>query len=300
MKFWIFIFSLFCFQVTQAQELNCQVNIQTPQMQGVDRSLIDQLRQDIMQYMNNRKWTNDQFEPNEKIRCSINLILKSPSTSGDRFEGTANIQVIRPVYNATYETVSLNFQDQYFHINYIQSQNLVYSETNYETNLTALLNYYALIILGFEYDSFSPSGGTKYFTRAQNIVNLAAQGNETGWKAFDGDGRRNRYWIVENALNSSYKVFREAIYKYHRLGLDVMEKDVNAAREKIVEALEDLSKMYSSNPNVFLIPIFADSKGPELINIFKNAYPEIQRRFIKAMEVLDPSKLSNYSSVLQK
>ncbi len=287
------------FNSLKSQELSCRVSVQTPTLIGLDKNVVNQMQQDITQYINTRKWTKDQFDPNERIKCSINIILTG-NPSPDRFEGTAQVQVIRPAFNSTYETLILNFQDKYFNINYIQSQNLVYSETNYESNLTSLLNYYCLIILGIDYDTFGNAGGNPFYQRALNIINLAASQNETGWKAYDGDGRRNRYWLVENNINNSYKSWHEAMYKYHREGIDKFAEDPVQAREKIVEALEMIQKMYIQNPNIYLIQILSDTKNQEFISIFKSAYPDIQTRFLKVMEQIDPSKMNAYNAILEK
>jgi hypothetical protein len=283
----------------QSQELFCRVNIQAPNITGIDKNILNQMQQDITQYMNNRKWSNHNFEPNERIKCIINIVITG-LPSADRFEANATIQATRPVYNSTYETVTFNFQDKSFNFNYLPTQNLVFSETNYENNLVTLLNFYAFVILGMDYDTFSPLGGTPFFQRAQNMINLAASSGESGWRAFDGDGRRNRFWLIENLLNNSYKNFRTAIYKYHREGLDKMESDVNAGREKVVEAIEDIQKVHIQNPNIFLTQVFFETKNQELVNILKNAFPEIKQRFLRAVEITDPARMNTYSTINQK
>lgn len=298
MFLWILLVGLII-QDACSQELFCRVNIQAPGITGIDRNILNQLQQDITQYMNNRKWTNHNFEPNERIKCMINLVITG-LPSPDRFEANATIQATRPVYNSTFETVTFNYQDKSFNFNYLPTQNLIFSETNYENNLVTLLNFYAFVILGMDYDTFSPLGGTVQFNRALNMINLAASSGESGWRAFDGDGRRNRYWLVENLLNNSYKNFRTAIYKYYREGLDKMESDVNAGREKIVEAIEDIQKVHLQNPNIFLTQVFFETKNQELVSILKNAFPELKQRFLRAVEVTDPSRMNTYSGINQK
>lgn len=282
-----------------AQELFCTISVQSPAITGIDKNILNQLQQDITQYLNNRKWTNHNFEPNERIKCRINLVING-LPSPDRFECIATIQAVRPTFNATYETVTFNFQDKNFNFNYLPTQNLVYSETNYENNLVTLLNFYALVILGIDYDTFGEMAGTPFFQRAQNMINLASSSGETGWRAFDGDGRRNRYWLIENLLNNSYVNFRKAIYKFYRLGLDVMHEDPNKGREKIVESIEDIQKVHQQNPNIFLTQVFFETKNQELVNIMNSAFPELKQRFLRAVEVCDPARMNTYQAILQK
>ena len=297
MKALFFLLSVLLCLSVHAQEFVCRVQLLTPTIQGVDRNIINQLQQDILQYMNNRKWSNDKFEVNERIKCSMTITITG-LPSPDRFEGTMQVQVIRPVYNSSYETLLLNFQDRDFKINYVPFQALEYSENSYVNNLTSILNFYASVILGMDYDSFSKGSGIPFFQRAQNILNLAANAGEPGWKAFDNT--RNRYWLVENLLNNSYGLIHDIYYRYHREGLDKMESDINSARGKILECVLDLQKLFVQNPNIYIVQVFIDSKSDELTRIFKKAQPNEKQQFIRVMEQVDPSNLNNYKSILNE
>lgn len=279
-----------------AQELNCRVRIQTLSAQAVDRSVFQSLEQNITQYMNTRRWTNEDYEPGERISCVLNIVITSvPSV--ERFEGTCQVQAIRPTYGTNYETVVLNFNDPDFNITYNSFQPLEYSEVTFTGNLTALLNTYAMLILGFDHDSFEPGGGIPYFQRALNMVNLASSGGaaERGWRA--ADGTRNRYWLIENLLNNSYAALHDIQYVYHRKGLDQMAKNAAAARTVVAGCVDQLEKLFRFNPNVYAIRVWLDAKSNELTLLYANATPEQKARFLEVMSIVDPSNMNTYERV---
>ena len=275
-----------------AQELICGVSVNAPAIQGIDQSILKQFSDDITQYMNARKWTNEKFEPNEKIKCYITInITTLPNSS--RFEGTASIRVIRPVYNSGYESLIFTYNDKDFKANYVPFQPLEYSENVYTSNLTSILNFYAFTILGLDYSCMSPNGGIPYFQKAREVVNLAVTANESGWRS--QDSRECRYWLAENLLNSSYGAIHTVFYKYHREGLDAMEKDVNSGRAKVLESIEDLKKLYAANPNIFIVQSFMDAKKREIIDMFKKAFPDEKTKLLNATAVVDAN--ANYDEI---
>lgn len=282
-----------------AQELLPIVNIQAPGIQGIDRSILQQFQRDIAQYLSTNRFSEDVFAPNERIKCLINIVITGlPSPT--RFEGTMQVQAIRPVYNSTYETLTLNFNDPDFRVEYTATQTLQFSENTYIDNLTALLNFYAYLILGMDYDSFGPEGGLPYFQKAQQILNLAAaNSSEPGWQP-TGNFLRSRYWLLENLLNSSYKSFHTLFYRYHREGLDKMHKDPAAAREVLLQVLNDMVRFSQENPNSVLVRLFVDTKGTELMQAFRRSLPEQKQRFVAAMRQLDPNNFSVYENLLQE
>ncbi|MCS6894941.1 MAG: DUF4835 family protein [Bacteroidia bacterium] len=287
------------FSLLWAQELLPIVNIQAPGIQGIDRSILQQLQQDITQYLSTNRFSDDVFAPNERIKCLFSIVITAlPNPT--RFEGTIQVQAIRPVYNSTYETLTFNFNDPDLRINYTATQTLQFSENTYVDNLTALLNFYAYMILGMDYDSFGAESGLPYFQKAQQILNLAAaNSNEPGWQP-TGNFLRSRYWVMENLLNSSYKAFHTLFYRYHREGLDKMHKDPSAARETLLQVLQDMVRFSQENPNSTLIRLFVDTKGTELMQIFQKSLPEQKQRFVAAMKQLDPNNLSGYENLLQE
>lgn len=291
----LFLFVFTCYS-SQAQELLCNVRIDATQIQS-DRSVFDDMQKNISEYLNFNEWTNDQFGPAERIRCSFQIVVRD-RPSPDYFVCEANIQVFRPVYGTTYETVLVNLRDVNFNFRYVAYQNLQFIQNTYNDNLTALLNFYAFVILGYDYDSFSPSGGMPYFQKAQEMVNLAGSAtNEVGWKS--NQSNRNRYWIMENLMNNRYRGFHQLIYAYHRQGLDLMGENDQKARTNISNALRTLQQLNRQNPLLLLTKNFLDAKQNELISVFKNAIINQKKEFIEIMQDVDPSNLAEYNRVME-
>jgi hypothetical protein len=283
-----------------ANELQCNVMINAQTIQSnVDQTFWQNMQRALTEYMNNTKWTEDKFEPIEKIRCTINIMLTS-MPSNDRFEGTAQIQAIRPVLNSSFETQLINFNDQNFVCNYIPQQALQYTESSYVNNLTSLLNFYALIILGMDYASFSLEGGNPFFERARNVLNLAASGGERGWGTMDSPTGRNRFWLIENLTNNTYKKFHNVLYTYHRKGLDVMHEDVNKGRSAILESIIELQRLYQDNQQLFIVRIFMDAKSNEIIQIFRNGQAADKQRLVQILKIIDTNNASKYDELLKE
>lgn len=299
MKTYRFIFSLlmaFPFLGLHAQELLCNVSINASQIQS-DKQVFDDMQQTLSRYINFNSWTDDEFESQERIRANIQILINQRPTA-DYFVGQATIQLYRPVYNSTYETMVLNINDPNISFNYVPFQQLQYVENVFNDNLTALLNFYVYIILGFDYATFAPNGGNEYFRLAQEIANLAgSQANEKGWRSNEDD--RNRYWIIENLTNSRYKRFYDVLYQYHREGLDMMESDPNKGRKAILEALRGMQELNRLNPLLRLTRLFLDAKDKELVKVFSEAFPNDKQEFLRIMQDLDPSNLNQYNSIME-
>ncbi len=298
LKRFCFVLSFLCCiaPAVRAQELFCSVSVTAPQLQS-DREIYDQLQKAIMEYMNNRKWSSLVFEQRERIKCNMVIIINERPDI-DRFSGTLQFRIIRPVFNSTYETVLVNMQDKDFSIRYIAFQNLEFSENAYVDNLTNLLNYYANLALAFDFASYSASGGADYFAKMNTYVALAASSNEPGWNSFGG--ARTRFRLTQELMSASFKGFHSAFYTYHRLGLDVMEKDMTKARTNILAALKEMQKANAINPGSYLIRVFMDAKQQEIINIFKNAFANEKQLLLGLVENLDPPQLSNYQKIMEE
>ncbi|MDX2284437.1 MAG: DUF4835 family protein [Bacteroidia bacterium] len=293
---------LFCLALSaalpvQAQELLCNVSIDAGRIQS-DRSVFEDMQRNIANYLNSQRWTPDEFQGYERIRCNLQIIV-TQRPQPDFFVCTANLQVYRPAYNSTYETLLLNVQDPAFSFRYVAFQNLVFVDNTYTDNLTALLNFYAYLILGFDYSSFSPEGGMPWFRKAQEILNQAgSSAAESGWRS--NEDTRNRYWVIENLMNSSYKGFHTILYKYHRQGLDLMESSPDQGRRAIMECVKELQKLNQQNPLLVVNRMFLNSKDEELVRIFKNAFVNDQKEFVQVMQEIDPANMAKYNSVLEK
>ncbi|HYG02355.1 MAG TPA: DUF4835 family protein, partial [Chryseosolibacter sp.] len=252
---------IFLVSASMAQELNCSVSINASQVQTSDRAVFKDMENALEQFMNTRKWTNDDFKTHEKIKCNILLtITKMPSIGS--FNATVQVQSARPVFNTNFESLLFNFADRDWEFEYIDSQPLEYNDNTFTTNLTSMLAVYAYLILGIDYDSFSELGGTAFFQRAQMVVNTAQQSNRAGWQSLGSN--RNRYWIVENFNNAQMSDIRKAYYSYHRLGLDTFDKNPDKSREVILNGLRDIKKVRDVNPNSILVVSFLDAKSKEL------------------------------------
>jgi hypothetical protein len=279
-----------------AQELNCTVSVNANQIQTSDRGIFKDMENAIEQFMNGRKWTNDDFKSYEKINCSLLItIMKMPSVGN--FSATVQVRSSRPVYNTNYPSLMFNFADRDWEFEYIESLPLEYNDNTYTTNLTSMLAVYAYLILGVDYDSFSELGGTPYYQRALNVVNNAQQSGRAGWQAIGSN--RSRYWIVENFNNPQMLDLRKAFYAYHRLGLDTFDKNPDKAREVILQGLRDVKKVRDVNPNSILVISFLDAKGKELANIFSAGNVQQRREAYDIITSIDPSNRSSYDKIIQ-
>jgi hypothetical protein len=278
-----------------AQELNCNVQVSAQMIQSSNREVFDNKQRDLYQFMNNTIWTNNVFSFSERIDCNI-LINLSEQLSADEFRGTIQIQLRRPVFNTTYNSTILNFIDNNFQFRYVEHQTLEFDLTTHRNNLLSILAYYTYIILGFDYDSFSPLGGTEFFQIADRIVTNAQNAPESGWKPFDGARNRNRYWLVKNILNREYENVRLFNYQYHIRGLDMMEARVGEGRTNIVESLRLLQEFYKRRPDPYLyfFQLVMDTKSDELVNVFSTAFPEERGRVLQILNEIDPANRSKY------
>jgi hypothetical protein len=281
-----------------SQELVCNVQVSAQKIQGSNRQVFENMQRDIYDFMNSTVWTNHVFSYSERIDCNF-LITLNDQISADEFNGTIQIQLRRPVYNTTYNTTMLNFIDNNFRFRYVEFQPLEFDPTTYRSSLVSVLAYYAYIILGFDYDSFSLEGGTEFFQMAEKIVTNAQNAPEAGWKPYDGSRNRNRYWLIKNILNSEYEGVRKFIYEYNINGLDRMESRISEARTSMVESLRLMQEVFRKRPDPFmyLVQVVMESKSDELINIFAEAFPEEKSRVIQILTEIDPSNKSKYEKI---
>lgn len=258
--------------VSAAQELNCEVEINSSHIQGTNKSVFESLQQSIKEYFNDTKWTNAQFYPNERIDCRFFLTVKE--YEDDRIKGDLQVQLSRPVYNSTYTTTLFNFKDTKIDFEYRDGDPIVFNENTVENNLTAILDFYAYLFLALDFDSFSPQGGQPYFDRASQIVQQAQSMGETGWRAFEDN--KNRSAILSVFTDNNTSAVRQMIYDYHRKGLDEMVTSPDKGRGVITEAIQTMGKVYDVAPMSVALSLFRDSKLDELVNIYSKA-PQSQR-----------------------
>ncbi len=284
-----------------AQELKCNVQIVHSQIQGTNVQVFETLQSAIYEFMNNTVWTNHVFGVDERIECNL-LFNLTEQVSVDEFKGTLQVQSRRPVYNTNYNSTMLNYKDNDIQFRYAEFEPLLFNETTHTSNLTSLLAYYAYIILGLDYDSFSYEGGTPWFQKAENIVNNAQNAREKGWKGFESTTRRNRYWFINNILDDEYKSIREWNYRYHRHGLDLMDEKLVEGRANIAESLELLQKVYRDKPDPFMhyFQVVMDAKSDEFVNVFTESFTEEKNRVYQLLTEIDPANSTKYEKIISQ
>jgi len=292
----LLILSIFVIKV-ESQELYCNVEVSSQQVQGSDRRIYETMKNAIYEFMNNQNWTNYNYKYNEKLECSI-LINVTDRPSTDYFRCDMTLALRRPVFNSTYNTVLFNFIDKDVEIEYIENQPLDFNVGSFTSNLTSILAFYSYIMIGLDFDSFIMNGGDPYYEAALNIVNSAQSSNYTGWKS--AEGTKNRFWLVENLTNPSYAGVRSFYYEYHMKGLDIMYETPEKGREAILGTLEYLQKIKQSRPGLLILQIIADSKRDELVNVFSEGTSSEKMNAVKFLNEIDPSNAMTYQKIIQK
>jgi len=296
----LFIVLLFGPTLLMAQELKCNIQINSQKLQGTNRTVYQTLQTALYEFMNNTSWTNHVYAIDERIECNI-VINLNEQIGSDEYKGTIQVQSRRPIFNTSYSTTMLNFLDNNFDFRYLEFAKLEFSENTHTNNLTSVLAFYAYIILGIDYDSFSLMGGTEYFQKAEKILNNAQNATERGWKAYEGN-RKNRYWMIENILNDKYRPIREVSYRYHRLGLDIMNEQVVQGRSEIADCMVTLQKVFRDKPDqyMFFMQIFFDAKNDELVSLFSESFPAEKSTVVNILTEIDNANASKYKSIMEQ
>lgn len=292
----LFLFSMLV-GTASAQEVNFTVKVNVQKLQTADPRIFSTLEQAITEFLNSTKWTDDVFQNEERINCNLLLTLQE-ELSPTSFKADIAVQSSRPVYGSSYETTMLNHIDKDVVFTYEQFQPLQFSRNSFNDNLSSVLSFYVYIILGLDYDSFSLYGGEPYFQIAQDIVNTIPQGvanSAGGWRSIDGN--RNRFWIIENLLSPRVRPYREAMYAYHRLALDLMSKDPAKGRLIMTDALENVLKVNNNYPNSMIVQMFVNSKSQEVVDIFKMGTSQEKEKVVRAMSRIDATNASRYRTL---
>lgn len=283
-------------QMSNNGELNARITINSDKIQGTDKSVFTTLQTALTEFVNNRRWTDATFAVNERIDCSMTIILSEQSDNS--YKGEIQVQATRPVYNSSYLTTLFNYRDTELDFEYAQFEQLEYNENSLSSNLTATVMFYIYVILGLDFDSFSPLGGKAYFERAQQIVNMAqSQGTWSGWKAFDKDD--NRHGLITALTDNTSEKFRNFWYTYHRKGLDEMAGNPDRGRTTIIEALPVLKEVKSARPTSVIMRVFSDAKLDELVLIYSKATTQEKQEGYKLLYELYPTATKRLES-LQK
>jgi Domain of unknown function (DUF4835) len=273
--------------VVSAQELNCKVTVNADQIQTTDRAVFKDMERAFANFLNTRKWTNDAYKNYEKVNCTLFLNISRMPSIGS-FSANVQVTAARPVFNTNYETVLFNFADREWDFEYIESLPLEYNDNTYISNLTSMLAFYAYVILGMDYDSFSELGGTPYFQKALAVVNNAQPSNRPGWQSLGSN--RNRYVLIENINNPQMQEMRKNTYRYHRLALDTFDKTPDQSRTIVLNVLKEVKKVWSINPNAIFVISFFDAKATELVNIFSDGSLQVRREAFDLLTTIDPKR----------
>lgn len=280
-------FLLLTFGVVHSQEFNCTVTVNTDQLSNANQQVFKTLQTSISEFVNQTNWTGQVFKQNEKINCSMYIIISS--NNSDQFAATIQVQSSRAIYNSTYASPVFNFNDKDFSFRYTEFENLIFNPAEFESNLVSVLSFYSYVILGMDADTFMPMAGDSFFETAQNIANVAQQSGNKGWS--QNDGNQSRYYLINDLVSPTYSEMRQSTFLYHS-GLDIMSNDLKIAKEKIKSSLMNLGKLNAIKPNAFLTRVFFDAKSDEIASIFSGG-PNIS--IIDLVDVLNKTSPLNSS-----
>lgn len=292
MKYILILSFLILSTTAIAQDLNARVQILAPQIPNSNKRILDVLETSIKDFLNGRRWTSDALQPQERIECNFVITITDWDGSSSNFNAEAQIQSNRPIYNTSYSSPILNMSDKDFAFTYSEGQALDYSDQNYLSNLPSLLAFYAYIITGMDYDTFSKLGGTPYFQKAQTVLNNAQNSSSAGWKAHEN--LRNRFWLTENLTNKSYNPLRESMYTYHRDGLDLMAENPAKGRKAVNGLLPQLQKIDRQKQGAVLNQVFFTAKSTELINVLADSEPQDKLKAFTILSEVDPANTLKY------
>ncbi|MNK43043.1 hypothetical protein D3C87_617390 [compost metagenome] len=290
----IFLILFFCSTYSIAQELNARVQILAPTVPNINKRNLEILQNIIREFLNNNKWSNETYTPIERIECNF-VITITAWDGGAGYKAEAQIQSSRPVYNTAYNSTLLNISDKDYDFNYNEGQSLDFSDQNFISNLSSLLSFYAYTIIGLDKDSFNKLGGTYFYNKAQNILNVAQVSGNKGWKAFDG--LKNRYWLNENLQNKSFEELRQFIYDYHLNGLDLMQEDPIAGTKRIITLLSALKKMDKQKLGSIFPNMYLATKADELVNILSATNPQDKIQAYNLLSEIDPANINKYEAL---
>ena len=280
-----------------AQELNVKVQIISPSLQtsAADKQVFEELSAAVKEFMNNYKWTQETYKNEERIEMNI-LINVSEQVAADEFGGTIQVTSSRPIFNTSYKSTVFNYEDRDFKFKYNRGAAINFSIDRHRDNLSAILAFYAYMIIGYDYDSFSKEGGTKYFLKAQQICTNAQGVAEPGWRA--AEGQRNRYWMIENCLQQLFQPLREAFYKYHRLGFDELYNSNSKGTQGVYDAIEFIQKVHKVRPASFNVQMFFSTKVDELVSLFSGASTDMKTKAHALLKSIDPANTTKYNKIL--
>ncbi|MCW4468947.1 DUF4835 family protein [Flavobacterium sp. MFBS3-15] len=277
----------------KGQELNCRVQVNYQMITDANPQIFKTLEKSLGDFVNNTRWTNRDFGRSERIDCT--MIFTITAYESNSFSSSLQVQSSRPVYGSTYSSPILNFNDKDVNFRYTEGENLIYNPNSFDSNLVAVVSFYANVIIGLDADSFAKSGGTDYYQAAQNMAVLAQGGGYKGWN--QQDGNQSRYFLINDVLSNTYTPWREALYNYHINGLDRMSDNQKEAKEKTIAAIKGLGQVHSTRPNSFLMRIFFDAKADEVVNIFSGGPAITVTELVDTLNRISPLNGSKWNNI---
>ncbi len=260
----------------QSQELKCVVSINSDRVVAGNKQIINTLERSLNDFVNKTKWTSQEVQSNEKIDCS--MFINISNMENNQFTASIQVQSSRPIFGSSYASPLFNFNDNDFNFSYVEFENLFYDPNSSNSNLIAVVSFYVHMILGADADTYALDGGTKYYQIAQNITDISQQNGSKGWK--QSDGNQSRYFLINDMLSTINIPFRQSMYQYHRLGLDIMSDKPDEGKETVIKAINNLDLIYKARPNAFLLRIFFDAKSDEVVQLLKDG-PKVTTGSIK-------------------
>ena len=280
--------------LSYSQDVIASISVSSRSVEGTDRAIYDAMQKSLNDMVNSRSWTPYQLKLNERLRIRL-IINVTERRSDTEFDADINVAMSRIIYNTNYESPILNFIDKRLHFYYNQFEPLEFLETTYTNNLVSVVAYYIYYALGLQFDTFQPSGGQDFFSKASNVVRTAQSSRELGWNSQDGD--KSRFWLTEYIMSPTYRGLRTFMYQYHRQGLDVMSDNIENGRTYLVRAIEELKKVYEERPGMYVTQMIIDTKRDEIINVFRNASESEKRTVIDIMKQIDVANSNKYDGI---
>ncbi|HON17817.1 MAG TPA: DUF4835 family protein [Salinivirgaceae bacterium] len=296
LRYILTIVALFSAAISSGQELNCRFQLNSTQIPSSDRTQFEQMQKAILEFYNNTIFTNHKIKTNERIEFNLSITLIKEVGSNE-YEGELQFAYTRPIYGTSYNSPVLNINDQKIQFRYTIGDPIQFNINSSTGSLASLLTYYAYLALAIDYETFSPKGGQAFLEIAERVVNNAQNDASPGWRSFENNGR-NRAAVIEELLNTMYEPLRMALYKYHRLGLDVLAQQPEQGRKEILEAIELLRPIYQRRSDSYLIQLFVSAKADEIVSIFSEATPDEKRRAVNIMTTIDPANAEKYRRIM--
>lgn len=276
-----------------AQELNCTVKVNADQIAGTNKQVFKTLEKALNDFVNKTEWTGQEYKPNERINCSMNINVTE--FDSNRFKASIQVESSRPVYNSTYSSPVFNYNDKEFSFDYIEFQNLTFTPTTFDSNLVSVVSFYSFIIIGLDADTFSLNGGSNYLENAREILTTAQGSNYKGWN--QGESNQNRYFLLTDLMSQTFAPYREALFQYHFEGMDTMHQDPKGAKDKIVEAVKNVTDISKVRPNAFLMRVFFDAKVDEMVSILSGGPKMNVADLISTLNQVSPINAAKWATI---